>query len=782
MPIVGGAAIDTERVCSDGVEVRTHMTAARDHLAALLAGAASPEAFSASRSAPTSDLQIEVRGVGPIRLPVSRAQARQLCQVARPARYGHGELTILDRGVRDTWEIPKSRVKIDARRWNKTLRPALDRLGRDLGLPSGSELRAELHSMLVYARGQFFVQHQDSEKDDTMIASLVVGLPSSFKGGALELQHGGKTATYRGSKQALSLVAFYSDCRHQVKPVTSGHRIVLTYNLLLRRGVAGSATALDAKLVDDLAGCLDQHFAASESPDRLVYLLDHEYTRRGLDWTRLKGTDAQRVSLLAAAAKRAECDRTLALADIHETWSAYEPERGYRRWSHRDDWDDDSFDADGSDDYELEELIESEVRLESWIDRHGGRPVTVNLAIGDDELCASTPSGDLDPYSSEYEGYMGNWGNTLDRWYHRGAVVLWPRSRAFVVQAEATPAWALDELAARVRQGELASARKAAGSLVPLWGRVAARVESRSLLAKALRVAKVIDDPQLATMLLRPFRLQMLSATHAEALSTLVGLYGVEWAAELVALWSASLTRHHYVADQDTPAWMASLPRLCLALRDTGELGASAARRLVEAAWQWGAHAMDRDLQMSSPSQREQALRELGTPLAAILQGAAIVDASDVHAGAVERLCRDDSLLGCATGVLRATPRSQWAAVGVDALAAHCRAILGTRLARPERSRDDWSIDLPAGCECDLCAALRAFLMAPSRRTYEWPLAKDGRRHVHQRVDAAELPVQHQTRRAGRPYTLILTKTDALFERDGQQRRSDQDELTWLTR
>jgi len=184
---------------------------------------------------------------------------------------------------------------------------------------------------------------------------------------------------------------------------------------------------------------------------------------------------------------------------------------------------------------------------------------------------------------------------------------------------------------------------------------------------------------------------------------------------------------------------------------------------------------------MSSPSQREQALRELGTPVAAVLQGAALVDASDVRDGAVERLCRDDSLVGCATGVLRATPRSQWAAIGVDAVAAHCRAILGTRLARSERAGEDWSIDPPVGCECDLCDALRAFLAAPSRRTYEWPLAKEGRRHIHHRIDAAELPVKHQTRRAGRPYTLILTKTVALFEREALQRRGDQEDLTWLS-
>jgi hypothetical protein len=156
--------------------------------------------------------------VGPLTLPLSQAQARALCAVGRPAHYGQGEQTILDRGVRDTWEIPKSRVKIDARRFNTTLRPVLDRLGRDLGVPGGDTLRAQLHAMLVYAPGQFFVEHQDSEKDDAMIGSLVVGLPSAFTGGALEIRHRGETATYRGSKRSLSFVAFCSDSRHQVKP------------------------------------------------------------------------------------------------------------------------------------------------------------------------------------------------------------------------------------------------------------------------------------------------------------------------------------------------------------------------------------------------------------------------------------------------------------------------------------------------------------------------------------------------------------------------------------
>jgi hypothetical protein len=35
---------------------------------------------------------------------------------------------------------------------------------------------------------------------------------------------------------------------------------------------------------------------ARATRDRLVYLLDHEYTPRGLNWRRLKGADARRVT------------------------------------------------------------------------------------------------------------------------------------------------------------------------------------------------------------------------------------------------------------------------------------------------------------------------------------------------------------------------------------------------------------------------------------------------------------------------------------------------------
>ena len=105
---------------------------------------------------------------------------------------------------------------------------------------------------------------------------------------------------------------------------------------------------------------------------------------------------------------------------------------------------------------------------------------------------------------------------------------------------------------------------------------------------------------------------------------------------------------------------------------------------------------------------------------------------------------------------------------------------LGAIIARPLRDEDDWSIGW-TGCGCDLCGTLGTFLGSRSRRIFEWPLATDGRRHVHTRIDSAGLPVRHQTRRQGRPYTLVLTKTEELFTREKDARHKAMTDLAWLT-
>jgi sarcosine oxidase gamma subunit len=300
---------------------------------------AAPEASSSiGVRAKASDLRLEVDGIGQVSLPVSATQAAQLCDLARPARFGRGEHTLTDRRVRDTWEVPQHLVTPT---WSPAFDAALEKVRAGLGLPPSARLSADLHSLLVYEPGQFFVTHQDSEKHDAMVATLVVVLPSAHAGGELVVHQGGQATSYKGSKTAIAMAAFYADCRHEVLPVTSGQRIALTYNLSLDGGERADSAATDDATIAELARLLDAHFTTPqrapysdrelEPPIRLVYLLDHEYTARGLSWSRLKGADARRVTLLKAAAERAGCEVTLALAEIQETWDALEPDYRYSR-------------------------------------------------------------------------------------------------------------------------------------------------------------------------------------------------------------------------------------------------------------------------------------------------------------------------------------------------------------------------------------------------------------------------------------------------------------------
>lgn len=316
-----------------------------EELSTLLRGVQQGGSFATCHRVPVGDLTIDVTGVGDLAIPVTAAQAKQLRSVARPAKYGHGEQTIHDRRVRDTWEIPRSRVHIDKRRWNRTLRPMLDTIRDDLSLPPTSSLSAQLHSMLLYERGQFFAAHQDSEKNDEMIASLVVMLPSRSTGGDLVVSHQRESVRFSGSTSSLTFVAFYADTRHEVLPIETGNRVVLTYNLGLRGDTTAPPTD-DPSSVATTAALLNRHFEtppaprwrndseALHPPDRLVVLLDHRYTERGLRWSHLKGADASRVELLREAADVADCEIALAQAEIQETRECYDDEPP--RWGRRD--------------------------------------------------------------------------------------------------------------------------------------------------------------------------------------------------------------------------------------------------------------------------------------------------------------------------------------------------------------------------------------------------------------------------------------------------------------
>jgi hypothetical protein len=263
-------------------------------------------------------------------------------------------------------------------------------------------------------------------------------------------------------------------------------------------------------------------------------------------------------------------------------------------------------------------------------------------------------------------------------------------------------------------------------------------------------------------MLLEPFRVETVAPEHAGGLAT-AGQYGEEWTRGVIDGWFGS--KHYFEADRHE--WVERLPGLCGALRAAG--GPQLGRLLATGAWGWTSDQLRLWTTTARTEIRQARLEMLSSPLVRLLEAA-----DDELRDEIVATLRGygDNVLRCLMPALRsaaALPTATRRAAGLDVIARDCGERLGAVIALPLCDEDDWSIEW-TGCECDLCDALGTFLGSRSRRVFEWPLATDGRRHVHTQIDSAELPVRHRTRRQGRPYTLVLTKTDELFTREKDAR------------
>ncbi len=103
--------------------------------------------------APHACLNIE--GLGSVGLPLSETDAKRVIACASQAPYGQGNQTIINKKVRDTWEIEPGRVKFENPNWLTYIRDlAVRTVCAGLGLKShDTPPRCELYKLLVYETG-----------------------------------------------------------------------------------------------------------------------------------------------------------------------------------------------------------------------------------------------------------------------------------------------------------------------------------------------------------------------------------------------------------------------------------------------------------------------------------------------------------------------------------------------------------------------------------------------------------------------------------------------------
>lgn len=144
-----------------------------------------------------------------------------------------------------------------------------------------------------------------------MFGTLVVSLPSAHTGGEVVLKHCGEKKVFKTSEVTQSYACWYSDVSHEILPVTSGYRWVLTYNLTINSSEGRPSAALQRSEKRAIRHTLRRWLAESEESrkNRQIYhVLDHEYTEANVSLGTMKGRDLAQLQALTEICSALPCE------------------------------------------------------------------------------------------------------------------------------------------------------------------------------------------------------------------------------------------------------------------------------------------------------------------------------------------------------------------------------------------------------------------------------------------------------------------------------------------
>jgi len=403
---------------------------------------------------------ISISGLGEIGLPLSGRDAKLILSVSHQAPYGRGSDTIVDTGVRQTWELNADQFELRNPQWNTMLEEVIRRVAAELAVPGGaSGIRAMPYKMLLYETGSMFKEHREfvltnamisglwllltcrrfsSEKVPGMFGTLVICLPSKHGGGEVHVTHGGQrkvlrtaessefnstylcwfvaTSSYRCSPFTFSR---YGDVTHEIKEVTAGYRLALTYNLVNTNPenlvkVPAEFDKEQRQLENIFALWKDQSRKNSvDCPKILAYVLEHLYTNWSLSLSGLKGGDGlvgQRLSelckehgfLFYLAKVNRRIDGDCGNEDNEEDWAEM-------YWRARRNEEPDFHD--------ITDICEESLDLQHVVDLNGTKlldesPLDMSQIVQEDPF-------DGDPNEEEFSGPTGNEGVSASHFYYR---------------------------------------------------------------------------------------------------------------------------------------------------------------------------------------------------------------------------------------------------------------------------------------------------------------------------------------------------------------------------
>jgi hypothetical protein len=286
-----------------------------------------------------------------------------------------------------------------------------------------------------------------------MFGTMIILLPSRYTGGEVHLTHASKTQVIDFSASSAAntaVLAWYTDVLHEVKPVTSGYRLALSYNLIypssrlplpiaptydgpcaelrqvLRKWERKYKEHEEPEECKELEECEeseneesedkesedeesedeeleDEGSQESKEPHYIAYLLKHQYS--DIDFSRgascLKGEDDERVALVRVAAEGLGLAIFLAKIEYHFSGNADDFEGHYGRAKRRRG----SEDSDSDSVYDQFDNARVGISLATMVDLSGNVVLGPDhsIKISEDHFLPTDAFNDEDPDNTKEE-------------------------------------------------------------------------------------------------------------------------------------------------------------------------------------------------------------------------------------------------------------------------------------------------------------------------------------------------------------------------------------------
>ncbi|KZS90683.1 hypothetical protein SISNIDRAFT_488253 [Sistotremastrum niveocremeum HHB9708] len=298
-----------EIISNPSNDVRAALTAAFE----LLVAARSRGTFACSTTVDEFPMPgLHICGYGSVALPLTERIAQEIINFCSKS------VSSQTKG-RHVSEISANNISLQNSRWSTWLREkVLPEITSSLGV--FCEAKCELDRLILYEAGSHVIPHQRSQGETSAFGSVLVTLPSSFKGGQVHMSHSGQIKTFdlaQTSSFGVSALGYYTAIHQSSKPITSGYQLVLAYNLVTPPGVKPPSLIDSSEVVKAVRHALLSWSQGYGPTKKLAYALQEHYDPFGTRGENLSDQDAQVVDIIRSLAAECRIEAYLANAELY---------------------------------------------------------------------------------------------------------------------------------------------------------------------------------------------------------------------------------------------------------------------------------------------------------------------------------------------------------------------------------------------------------------------------------------------------------------------------------